>query len=258
MQIRVLPLPDLRAEPRDAVFVVVDVIRATTFLVMLFEAGCNRILLSRERLDAAKVRAAAGADSVLFAEGNDGTAPAGFDFEPSPALLQGLDLRGKTAVLATANGVPAAVSVANGGASLVALASLRNLAAASARALDEAMRRRVGITIVCSGRLRNAQIALEDIYCAGAMVDRLGALAAGAGTALTIDDSAAMAAKVFASTRETREAMLESMTGRRFVELGRADDVLLCSVMDAVDLTPVVVGSGAAAAYPVEILDEHP
>ena len=255
MHVRVLPLPEASTALDGDVCVVVDVIRATTALVGLFEAGCARVYLSRSRSDAAKVRTAAGSECVLCAEQDDGLAPPGYDHEPSPAKLSRLDLRERVAVLATANGTPAALAAARQGAGLIVFAALRNLSAAADFAASQAAHRGCGITVVCSGRLGNSRIALEDIYCAGALVRHLARVTASNGW-LDLDDSAVVAARMASAFAEPRAALLESRTGRRFVELGHEEDVLFCAAADASSLVPIVVAAGETAACPVELLDD--
>ncbi|TIP69627.1 MAG: 2-phosphosulfolactate phosphatase [Mesorhizobium sp.] len=172
MKIKVAFLPTSPLPIAGDVCIVVDVIRATTALVGLFDAGSDRVFVGGFRSDVTKARAAVGENGIICAELDDGSTPLGFDHEPSPSLLSRLDLSGRSAMLATANGTPAILAAVREGAALILLGSLRNLDAVTRRALAEASSRNADITIICSGQLRNSRVAIEDSYCAGLIVSR--------------------------------------------------------------------------------------
>lgn len=253
MELRVLPLPIVPLDVRGDVCIVVDVIRATTALITLFGSGCRMVYLSRSRYDAGTVGAAVEPGAFLTAEADDGSAAPGYEFEPSPALLANLDLSGRTAVLATANGTPTASVVASEGAHVVLFGALRNLGAVADRAASEAMSSGRALSIVCSGRLRNSRVALEDLYCAGALVDAL--VRGPAGQLLELDDSAQAVLPVARAYSEPYEALLESRTGQLLVEQGKARDLVFAAAKDATTIVPALLVNGGRTDWPVEILD---
>jgi 2-phosphosulfolactate phosphatase len=255
MLIQVIPLPNPAHDFDGDVCIVIDVVRATTTLVSLFDAGCEQVSLARSRFDAARVRALVGNACLICSEQDDGTAPPGFDHDPSPSKLARLDLSGRHASLSTANGTPAAASTVRQGASMTLFGSLRNASASTAMATREAAARGVGVSIVCSGRMRNQYLALEDVYCAGVLVQRLLATSEGA-NGLDLDDSARLAVRLTEVYADPYEAMVDSTVGRRYVELGREEDVRYCAELDRSDKVPVVALPGAQVAYPVVILDD--
>lgn len=255
MDLRVIPLLTGPVDLRGQVSIVIDVIRATTVVATLFEAGCGRVYLSRSPADPDKLRAAVGSATLLCGELGDGSAPPGYDYEPSPITLSGLNLRGRTAVLVTANGTAAAIGTARSGASLVLLGSLRNLSAVAARAAREGIERGASITIIGSGRQRNTRIALEDVYAAGVLAQQIQREVAARQSSIELDDSAYLAARLADTFSEPRDALRESLTGRRFSALGREDDVRFCALRDRTGLVPIISSGTETVPYPVEVLD---
>ncbi|ESY17757.1 2-phosphosulfolactate phosphatase [Mesorhizobium sp. LNJC391B00] len=253
MKIKVAFLPTSPMAIAGDVCIVVDVIRATTALVGLFDAGSDRVFVGGLRSDARKARAAVGENGVICAELDDGSTPLGFDHEPSPSLLSRLDLTGRSAMLATANGTPAILAAVREGAALILLGSLRNLNAVARRALAEASSRNADITIICSGQLRNSRVAIEDSYCAGMIVSQFCELAKD--HAVELDDSAALAHGFTNSQDSAVKVLLGSMTGRRFIGNFRQNDVEFCARINESMIVPVVTAQGEDCDHPVYLLD---
>jgi|GEM_PF-121637 2-phosphosulfolactate phosphatase len=134
--------------PETTAYIVVDVIRATTTLSVLFDRGCKEVLLAATLDEARRVTASmrtaasltndAGLatpeqSAVLLAGELDGLAPPGFDFGNSPAEFITLDLHGRRLVFCTTNGTPALRSCAGGRA--VFAGCFRNARAVASAAL---------------------------------------------------------------------------------------------------------------------------
>jgi phosphosulfolactate phosphohydrolase-like enzyme len=142
--------------PATTVYIVIDVIRATTTLSVLFDRGCQEALLAgtltearqvaasmRHRPPSAAPAAASAADGgsaignhgeVLLAGESGGVAPPGFDFGNSPAEFATLDLTGRRFVFCTTNGTRALRACAGGRA--VFAGCFRNASAVANAALD--------------------------------------------------------------------------------------------------------------------------
>ncbi|RWB95799.1 MAG: hypothetical protein EOS61_03075 [Mesorhizobium sp.] len=252
MKIKVAFLPTSPLAIAGDVCIVVDVIRATTALVGLFDAGSDRVFVGGFRSDVVKARAAVGENGVICAELDDGSTPLGFDHEPSPSLLSQLDLSGRFSMLATANGTPAILAADREGAALILIGSLRNLDAVAQRAFAEASSRNADITIVCSGQLRNSRIAIEDSYCAGMIVSRVCELAK---DDVELEDSALLARGFTISNNSAVEVLLSSMTGGRFIDNGRQHDVEFCAHINGSMIVPVVATQSVNSNHPVFLLD---
>jgi 2-phosphosulfolactate phosphatase len=254
MRVSVALLPSVSADLSGNVCVVVDVIRASTAMVGLFDAGCGRVYLSGSRSNAADVRRIVGDGCLLCAEQDDGSTPPGYDYEPSPVAISNLKLNGGGALLATANGTPAIRAAAQAGGDLVIVGALRNLDAVAEMAFTEAKRRGADVTIICSGQLRSSQIALEDVYCAGAIAARMSVLA-GSDSLETLD-SAVIAMQLADSYDSAEEVLFASMTGTRFAAMGRSDDVRLCAETNVSRHVPIFTRDASEVACPVEVLHD--
>lgn len=154
-------------EPERRVCLVVDVLRATSTLVALLEAGCQDVQLEPTVADA---RAAAGSDRLLCGE-EGGIRPAGFHYGNSPAEYSGLDLRGRSVTFATTNGTKALQLALR--SPLVLAGCMLNGPAAAALAVREAEARGLDLQVVCAGRMNGTVFALDDAFCAGYLVGLL-------------------------------------------------------------------------------------
>jgi 2-phosphosulfolactate phosphatase len=130
--------------PTHTVFVVVDVIRATTTLCVLFERGCARayiadsISTAREQWHALKSELESPTIWPLLCGEAGGVAPPGFDFGNSPAEYAAADLAGREVVFATTNGTRALHECHDGAQTLIG--SFRNATAVARAAVHGAMR----------------------------------------------------------------------------------------------------------------------
>jgi len=134
--------------PETTAYIVVDVIRATTTLSVLFDRGCAEALLAGSLDEARRVAtllrnttpASTGpanethaAGKLLLAGESGGLAPPGFDFGNSPAEFATLDLTGQRFVFCTTNGTRALRACAGGRA--VFAGCFRNASAIASAAL---------------------------------------------------------------------------------------------------------------------------
>jgi len=209
------------------VAVVVDVLRATSTIVQALASGFSSVHCCRT-LDQARARRGPG--RVLAGERNCRPLP-GFELGNSPVEIAMRPGRGEELVLTTTNGSPAIAAAAQA-ADWVLIASLLNLDATLA-AVPASGR----VVIVCSGT--DGAPALEDVYVAGRIVERLGG---------ALSDSARVAACVAASYPGAREALAASADAAALVRTGQADDIDWCareSVAGIVAEARPRVGDGA-------------
>jgi 2-phosphosulfolactate phosphatase len=202
------------AEAADApVGVVVDVIRATSTIAQALAAGYERVLCCREIEDARALRAELP-DSLVGGE-RKAVPIEGFDVGASPREF--LEARATTLILSTTNGTSTILATA-ARCDEVLLGSLLNLGAL-VRALQERDR---DVAIVCSGF--QGAFALDDAYCAGRIVQELGAERT----------DAAIAAELVA--RSFPDA-LSGLNARTYGPPGLEEDIAFCareSVLEAV------------------------
>jgi len=224
VELHVAFLPEEAGDCRRRAVAVVDVIRATTSLLIMAERGCDEVLIA-PNLEVARAYAAAH-PGVLLAGEQAGLAPAGFDFGNSPAALMTAPLAGRRVAFGTTNGTRALHHARAAPVALVAC--LRNRTAA-ARALAAAARA-FGLDpmIVCAGR--EGRFGLDDAYTAGAMVE---AMCAGEGAPVVELTDAAMAARdMFRAHPDAASLFRRTSAGRHVVEIGLDEDLGVCAQLD--------------------------
>jgi 2-phosphosulfolactate phosphatase len=166
VNVSVALVPRLLREPQSHAVAVVDVLRASSSLVAMFEQGLIRALIPDSLRDA---RALALRNFSLLCGEAKSLPLAGFDYGNSPAEFAQVPMRGKSAVLWTTNGTRAIGSVAM--APIVIVAAFTNRRAAAIRLVNEAKRRKLDIGIVCAGLERGQLFSLEDNVAAGGIVE---------------------------------------------------------------------------------------
>jgi 2-phosphosulfolactate phosphatase len=194
------------------VAVVVDVLRATSTIAQALASGYRRVYCCREVDDALALREKLG-EGLLGGERN-AVQIEGFDLGASPREV--LEPRGETLIYSTTNGTRAVLAAA-AGCGEVLLGSLLNVSAV-ARAVQE------DCVIVCAGF--QGRFALDDAYCAGRIVELLGA---------TDVTDAAKAAAVLAGSYSTA---WEGLMARTYGPPGLEEDIRFCAQEDTVDVVP--------------------
>ncbi|GHS92770.1 hypothetical protein AGMMS50276_01420 [Synergistales bacterium] len=151
------------------VWLIIDILRATTVMTSWFEAGGGDLYPSESVEEALNLAASLKKDGqtpVLMGERN-AIAPEGFDLGNSPLdITRDLVSRHSCAVMATTNGTKALLKAASTGRPVFA-ACARNAFAA----LNTALSRGSRIGIFCSGR--KGRPAWDDTLCAGLFISRL-------------------------------------------------------------------------------------
>jgi 2-phosphosulfolactate phosphatase len=231
--------PDRRGR---VVYVVVDVIRATTTLTVAFDRGCRKVLLAPD-VETALERASREPGRFLLGGEREGVAPPDFDFGNSPAEYARADLAGRELLFVTTNGTRA-LRACIGGYAIFA-GSYRNAEAVvqaairSARSADQA-----SIVVVCAGR--GNRPAYDDTLCAGylarTIADRMKKLdyrvemESGARIAAELSDAA------MASATSLRQRLAESGAGQAVTRIGLGMDLDWCAAIDESRVAPCITG----------------
>ena len=207
---------------------VVDVLRATSTITQALASGYARVLCASEIEDARALRESTG-DGLLAGERFCVRIP-GFDLGNSPReFLDGAD---RTVILSTTNGTRAIVAAA-ARCERVYAASLLNLHAV----VTAAREREEDVAIFCAGV--EGELALDDAYTAGRLVDALGAGGS---------DAAAAAVRIARSFDSAYEGLAASRSAQNLFEAGLDDDVTWCARESVLDVVPrlVTMRDGAA------------
>lgn len=224
--------PRMLREPAAHAVAVVDVLRATTSLVAMFERGLLRAIVS-ENIQQAR-RLALKNFAVLCGEVRS-LPPPGFDFGNSPAEFARTSFRGKSAVLCTTNGTRALTAAA--GAPVAAAAALTNRRAAAERLLEEAGRRGLDLAVVCAGVDRGSAFSLEDTAAAGAVVEA----ARERDPAIVLTDEAWAAFHLWRWYRgDAMRIFRQSKHGRALREAGFIDDLAYAARIDVSREVPLL------------------
>jgi 2-phosphosulfolactate phosphatase len=270
--------------PRDAtrvpqrVALVIDVMRATTTLVSFFERGARKVTLANDVLSARAARQQQP-DSLLLGEVG-GLPPTDFAYGNSPVALAKVDLGGHELIFSTTNGTRALVAVAE--AVGVIAAHLRNRHGATAMAMELAQAKDADITIVCAGRAGGTQQGLDDLVCAGYLLEQLVAQSGGQVAAwqpdadfaaslprtamvdgIELDDSAWVELRVYRGVvqqplqprpEEIEAGFLAGSARQGLTRLGLADDVRFCAHIDTTSVVPRLLRPGEATPYPIAMI----
>ena len=153
----------------SSVCIMLDVLRASSTMLAMFQAGARELLLAETPEDALAM-AEGRRDKPLVCGERHGLKVAGFDFGNSPVEVAEADLSGREVVYVTSNGTNALRAVA--GAPLVLVGSPRNEVAAVRQATREATARGCNVLILCAGDQGGFGVSLEDAFFAGMLVER--------------------------------------------------------------------------------------
>ena len=213
------------------IYIVVDVIRATTSMAVMFDRGAARVLVAGS-IEQARAAAQKMPGRLLCGERNVQRIP-GFDYGNSPVQYSQLDLSGRELIMTTTNGTRAFYACPEQAPRLAG--SFYNAGAVTAHALALARTRACDIHIVCSGE--SDYFGLDDAVCAGYLALELQRQQAG----IQLWDSASAAIALYKAFQPPRVLDFCS-AARAVVEGGLPDDPPFCMRTSVSNSVPVVVG----------------
>jgi 2-phosphosulfolactate phosphatase len=205
--------------------IVVDVMRATSTIAQALASGYRRVLCCAEIDDARMLKTELG-DAAITGGERSAQRITGFDAGASPREF--LEPQAETLILSTTNGTRAIVTAA-ASCEHVVVGSLLNLDAVAALAL----KRGEDTVIICAG-FKDA-FAIDDAYCAGRIVQLLGA----------DRTDAAIAAELVA---ERYPRAIDGINARTYGPPGLEEDIAWCARESVIDVVPRfsrMVGSAA-------------
>jgi 2-phosphosulfolactate phosphatase len=233
--------PALLSDVDRSICVVVDVLRASTSCVAMFESGVESIAVAESPELARRIRAEHLPDALLCGE-TGGLPPPGFDFGNSPAEFSRAKLAGRDAVLVTSNGTRALHAVSR--APSVLVGCLRNRAAVARFATQEAQQSAWAegrILIVCAANAYGATFSLDDAVTAGAIAQAVERLIAGGPITDEYEPADAALAAVHlyeAYAANLVSAFRDGSHGRLLEQLGFSEDLDFCAAVDASNCVP--------------------
>lgn len=212
---------------RGKTAVVIDVFRACSTIATALDAGARAIVPVADMEEAGRMASNLDPSSYLLGGERNGVTIEGYDLGNSPYEYTEQRVREKTIILTTTNGTRA-LSRATAASDLVVGSFL------NARRTADFMREAdQDAVIICAGRHNRA--SLEDILCAGLLVDR----------AWEEDRPDRMTDGTFVAHTTYRRAADDlagtarhSASARRLFELDQENDVSYCSRLDALPVLP--------------------
>jgi 2-phosphosulfolactate phosphatase len=223
---------DLRAvyASADDIYIIVDLIRATTSITTILERGAARVFVA-DTLEQAQQAVKKYPGRLLCGERNALPLP-GFDYGNSPAQFAQLDLTGRELILTTTNGSRAFYTCP---AQSIRLAGcLYNGLAVATRALELARQRNCNIAIVCAAE--SNYFALDDATCAGYLVSEIQRLQ----PSIELSDSVS-AATAFYHAYPPPELAKYCHSTRSIIKLGLQADVDFCMLVSKSQCVPMVM-----------------
>jgi len=238
MLIDVALVPIQHYDISRSVCIVVDVLRASSTIVVLLERGARAVLPAASIEQARK--AAHGRRGALLCGEENSLPPSGFAYGNSPVEFQGLALAGRLVILATSNGTRTLRQVTK--APVVLVGCLLNRSAVAASAFAIASSRELNLTIICAGADGGHSFTLEDAIGAGAIVDA----ACRRRRALQLTDGARAALGAFrAYRRRLAKTIASTDHACNLISLGLGEDVTFCARLDAYNVVPHLQKAGA-------------
>jgi 2-phosphosulfolactate phosphatase len=234
LRIDVSLLPGQDLDAAGSLFVVVDVLRASSSIVTLMERGVSRVVVAAG-IEEARELSQRLPDHLLCGE-RGGLPPQGFHYGNSPVEFTHTNLEGKGAILATSNGTRLLAALAE--APIVVVGSLLNRTACARAVLASAREQGLDISVACSAAYGGSTFVLEDALGAAAILDA--AIAEDA--TLEVSDAARFARDAFlTASSDLSDAVASSYHARELTEAGFAEDVAYCSRMDVSQIVPLLL-----------------
>ncbi|HWZ17867.1 MAG TPA: 2-phosphosulfolactate phosphatase [Ktedonobacteraceae bacterium] len=216
------------------IYIVIDVIRATTSMAVMLDQGATRILVA-STIEEAKEAAQKTPGRLLCGERNVQPVP-GFDYGNSPVQFSQVDLTGRELIMTTTNGTRAFYACPSDATRLAG--SFYNAEAVALKALEMAKDQGGNIRLVCSGELD--YFALDDAVCAGYLALELHRLQ---GQVLPLDlDESVLAAIALYETFEPPKVIDYCNSAQAVILGGLPDDPPFCMLASVSQSVPMVVG----------------
>ncbi len=249
MKIDVVLTPKLLSDSvcKGSLCSVIDVLRATTTIVVALANGATAIYPCHDATEARKRAESTSGNNILLGGEEKGLRIPGFHLGNSPLEYQSSNLiSGKTIFFATTNGTPTMQKTHSYSGVPVYISSLANLPAVSSALVQAAMADSpTGILLVCSGRYGTP--SAEDLYCAGLLAGKIIDKLLDAGISSELGDGALIATGFAGGDGERALKVLsESEHGRYLQSIGFSADLEFASQIGRYDVVPIFDGDRIA------------
>ena len=221
------PITEYKESCQNHSVVVIDSLRASATIITALDAGAKGIIPVSEPEQAMLFRDKYSPEPVLLSGERAGEPIEGFDLGNSPLEYTPEKVAGKNIIMCSTNGTKAVLFAA--AAEHLYIGTYLNLTAV----IEKLLSSQEDMDIVCAGQIN--QLCLEDIVCAGAIINGL----ASRGVQLSCSD-AATASRDLYQTYKTRigDLLWECSHGRYLASLGYEKDLDYCSQIDISNRVP--------------------
>jgi len=216
---------------KEDIYIVIDVMRATTTLAVMFDQGAKHVFAA-QTLEQAQDAAQKVPGRLLCGERHT-KIPPGFDYGNSPAYFSQCDLTGADLILTTSNGTRALFACPPQSTCLAG--SFYNAQAVVTHALMLAQERNVNLAIVCAGEY--GYFALEDSACAGYLALEL----LRHNPDLDVFDSTHAAISLYENYPPARLREY-TRSARELIAVGQEQDLEFCLKTSVSKSVPTVIG----------------
>lgn len=225
---------------RDRTVVIIDVLRSSTSIISALQNGAKEVIPVAEVEDALKISANLVKGQSLLCGEREGKLIEGFDLGNSPESFKPEVVTGKSLICCTTNGTGAMMLAKNAKTKDLLIASFTNISIVKEFILKpENIENH--LTILCAGK--NHMFSLEDVICAGLLIDRLQTDKMNK-IAFQLSDTAASAKILYEQYRGNELAALKGCEhGKYLISLGFESDVEFCAKIDSSQALPVLQDS---------------
>lgn len=244
---------------KDYICVVIDALRASSTITMLFDKGCKEVRLTDdvESFISENKKGERDKSLLVCAEHVLGFCLDGADFSPSLAGLKEFDsMCDHEILMQTTNGTVAVHTLIDRGITNILIGCMRNSEAVMRCAIGMAQKTGLDILIVCAGRHNGKSYTIDDAYAAGNLVKHGKEIADSEGVDVILNDSAKLALFTLAAFPDSYSAFDASASGNVMRNIQCFDDIHLCSMDNVSESVPMVCGSNESGQLILRTADE--
>lgn len=211
---------------REKIVIVIDVLRATTNMIYALNNGARQIIPLSDIQETMLLSKTFGTKNTVLAGERNSVKIEGFQLGNSPFEFTSQAIKDKTILMTTTNGTKALNHVKN--AQTIIIGALINLTSVA----EFASKQSKDIFIVCAGT--NKEPSADDIYCAGAMVNKINNL----NPDIILSDMAIIAKQFYLLCKSDLSILLSSKHPKILLNSGFKADIDLCLSEDTTNIIP--------------------
>ena len=221
---------------RDKNIVILDVLRASTTIIMALNNGAREIIPVASIESAVKISGSLFGEVTLRGGERNGKMIKGFNLGNSPLEYNETAVKGKSIIYCTTNG---SVAMAKSRyARTLVIGAFVNLS----KIVDFIQEENKDFLFICAGRLNSVgHFSIEDAVCAGMIVQKL---LKNESQKIELSDSAKAANALYKSFGRSIIKMLRtSEHGKYLNEIGFGEDLKVCAAIDTIPVIPMLSGT---------------